>query len=508
MRPTEPEPKTTRPRWRPLKGEDALFVYAETPTMPMHTLGTVVLDAEGVSGGFGYAEILEVVASRIHHLPPFRQRLVLPPLALGRPVLADDPEFDLERHMRRIAVPSPGTLRELALVVGDIAAHPLDRSKPLWEMWVVEGLSEGRVAVVTKMHHCMIDGASGSSQMAQLLDLEPTSPHPEPAEPWAPAPLPSSLEVVRRTLGHRWMGPGRFAGLLFESVRGLASLRSAELETRRAGLEPPPSPEETPKTIFNRSITEARSVAYGSASLDDLKRVKDAFGVTVNDAVLAACTVALRRYLEAAGALPGAPLACMVPVSLKSDREKQEFSNKVSLMRVRLPTQLTSPEKVIRAVHRETAVAKRVFDAVPGDLVSEWLELAPPLLVEAGSRLFSEWRLGDRYGIPANVLVSNMRGPPVPLYFGRARVEAVFPMGPVGEGMGLNITVLSNMGRLDVGVLAARTCVADPERIADGFRDAVTELRRAAEEGASEGEASTARSRGGASKRQAGPAGT
>jgi diacylglycerol O-acyltransferase len=465
---------------RRLSGEDAVFVYGETASMPMHTMGTVLLDASAVPGGFGFDEIARTVASRIHLVPPFRQRLLEVPLSLGHPVLVDDPGFRLENHLHRLAVPAPGGMRELAEIVGELAGRPLDRHQPLWEMWAVEGLEGGRIALVTKMHHCMIDGASGSSQMASLMDLEPNAPPVAAPPPWSPPPLPSRLSLAARSAGSRLVGPLRLGRLLLDTAKGLRERDRAQREVAR-GVEEGARAGAVPATLFNRAITPRRSVAYGSVPLADVKRVKNAFGVTVNDAVLAASALVLRRYLMARDALPAEPLVCAVPVSLKSASEKQEFSNKVSVMSVRLPTHLEDAEAIVRAVHRETAGAKQVHEAVGEDLVPAWLQLVPPLLTTFGVRLYSELDLADRAPAFWNVIVSNMMGPPVPLYFGGARVEAVYPMGPVGEGMGLNVTLLSNMGRIDVGVLACRDVVPNPWEIAEGFAQAVAELRLAAE---------------------------
>jgi len=467
---------------RRLSGEDAVFVYAETPSMPMHTLGTTILDPAGAPGGaFGFDRIVATVASRLHLVPPFRQRLLEIPLGLGHPVLVDDPGFRIENHLHRIAVPAPGSLRELAGIVDDIAARPLDRSQPLWEMWVVEGLSDGRIALITKMHHCMIDGASGSSQMAQLMDLEASAPPPQlPRGRWNPPPLPSALELARLSLGSRLVSPIWLGRLLLHTATGLRRRRRAQRENARGGPLPPLF-EMPPPTRFNRAISTRRAVAYGSASLADVKRIKNAFSVTLNDAVLAACALSVRRYLEAHDDLPERPLVCLVPVSLKSQQEKAEFSNKVSTMLVKLPTHLADPEDVIEAVHGETADAKHVFAAIEEDLLVQWLQLVPPVLAALGARLYSDLDLADRQPAPVNLIVSNMMGPPVPLYFGGARVEAVYPMGPVGEGVGLNLTVLSNMGRLDIGVLACRESVPDVWAIADGFAQAVADLAMAAE---------------------------
>jgi WS/DGAT/MGAT family acyltransferase len=466
---------------RRLSGQDALFVYAETPSMPMHTMGTLILDPTGVPGGFDFDRIVATVASRIQRMPPFRQRLLTVPLGLAHPVMVDDPEFRVERHLHRLAVPAPGGMRELAEIVGELAGRLLARDKPLWEMWAVEGLKDGRVALVTKLHHCLVDGASGSSQMANLMDTAPDAPAPEPDAAWSPPPLPSPLALARRSAGRRLVGPLWLGRLLRDSAKGVLARRRAETEVARRSGPRSGALAAAPGTPFSGAITPHRSVAYGSAPLDVVKRVKRAFGVTVNDVVLGASALALRRYLASRNALPDAPLICTVPVSLKTDSEKQEFSNKVTVMSIRLPTHLADPAEVLRAVHRETVDAKQVFQAVDADLVPRWLELTPPLMTTLGARLYSELDLADRVPPMVNVAVSNMMGPPIPLYFGGARVEAIYPMGPVGEGMGLNVTVLSNMGRLDVGVLACREQVPDPWEIADHLADAVQELARLAE---------------------------
>ena len=491
---------------RRLSGEDAVFIYAETPSMPMHTLGTLILDPANAPGGtFDFDRIVATVASRLHLVPPFRQRLLEIPLGLGHPVLVDDPGFRIENHLHRIAVPAPGSLRELAGIAGDIAARPLDRSQPLWEMWVVEGLSRGRIALVMKMHHCMVDGASGSSQMAQLMDLE-ASPPPKPARGhWNPPPLPSALELARGSLGSRFVSPVRLARLLLDTATGLRRRRRAQREVAR-GRPLPPLFERPPRTRFNHAVSTHRAVAYGSAPLADVKQIKNAFGVTLNDAVLAACALSVRRYLERHDDVPERPLVCMVPVSVKSQQEKAEFSNKVSGMLVNLPTHLSDPADVIEAVHAETADAKQVFAAIEDDLLPQWLELVPPVLSTIGARLYSELDLADRQPVPVNLVVSNMMGPPVPLYFGGARVEAVYPMGPVGEGVGLNLTVLSNMGRLDIGALACRESVPEVWEIADGFAQAIADLGAAAEKraaGSREAPASPPRAHPGRARRLA-----
>lgn len=469
------------PGFRRLSGLDTLFVLGETASMPMHTLGTMIIDPATLpSGRFDHAHVCDTLKRRLHLIPPWRQRLVEVPLSLGNPILADDPDFRVEEHVHRAALPSPGSLRELADFVADVASWPLDRSRPLWEMWLVEGLEDDHLALVVKLHHCLNDGASGASQMGNLLDLEPDAVPPEPERPWAPEALPSKLSLLGDTLRPSLPSPLGFARLLYDTGRGFYRRNQAQREIAREAGAPAWSREGAPQTRFSGAITPRRTVAFGSAPLDAVKSIKNAFGVTVNDAVLAACALSLRRYLEAQGDLPAEPLVCMVPVSVKSDEEKREFSNKVSVMSVRLPTHLEDPGEVIDAVHAETRAAKRVFEAVEADVTEGWSERLPPLLVKLGTLLFSELDLADWIHTPMNCVISNMPGPPMPLYWGGAQVLATYPMGPVGEGVGLNITVLSNMGRLDFGVMACRDTVPDAWDIADGFAQAVAELEIAA----------------------------
>lgn len=464
---------------RRLRGNDAIYLYGESDSMPLHTLGTLIIDASS-HPGFDFDHVVETIAARIHRIPAFRQRLLEIPLDLGNPILADDPDFRIENHVRRIGVPTPGGLRELSEVVGMIAERPLERTKPLWEMWIVEGMQDGRVALVTKLHHCVMDGASGSAQMAGLLDIEPDATVTPASEPWNPKPLPSALELASDSVFERVVSPQKVAGALFDTAKGLLSRIRAEQEIDRRGEER--AGWIGPRTPLNRSLTRNRSVAYGSVQLDDIKRVKSAFGVTVNDAVLAAYSLALRQYLLEHDALPGEPLNCSIPVSLKTDAELKELSNKVTGATIRLPTHLADPVDVIEAIHLATENAKSVLAAVDVEIIPQWLELIPGSLATIALRAIRDTKIVDIMPPLFNVLLSNVMGPPVPLYFGGARVEAVYPMGPCGEGMALNVTVLSNMGRLDIGVLACTDAVPDPWEITQAFSRAVGVLLLAADE--------------------------
>src|SRR3954447_6424462 len=288
-----------------LGGLDAAFLYFETPTMHMHICGLLILDPSTMPGGYSFAKIRDLVSERAPLIPGMRPKLATVPLNLSRPYWIEDPSFDLDYHLRRIAVPAPGGDRELADIVGDIASRPLDRAKPLWEMWVVEGLENGYVALVAKMHHSIIDGVSGANLMFYLFDIEPEPKNPPVGvDTWEPERRPGDLsllaqglfDVVRRPLGVARLTPGtagKVAGLVWSRWQG---------RWHRS-----PVPFTAPRTSFNATITPHRKVAFVEVSLDDVKTVKAAFGVKVNDVVTAIVSGALRRYLADRDELPDKP---------------------------------------------------------------------------------------------------------------------------------------------------------------------------------------------------------
>jgi len=352
-------------------------------------------------------------------------------------------------------------------------------------MWVVEGLSEGRIALVMKLHHSTLDGATGANLMGSLMDLSPDGPAPEPPkEEWNPPPLPTALELAWESVGTNLLPDPFFLGkLALKTWRGIDSRRRAQREMTPEGEEPPPLFEmSAPMTRLNRTLSARRCVSYGSVPLEDLKIIKNAYGVTVNDAVLAATTLMLRRYLQEHDDLPDEPLTCTVPVSTKSAEEKEVMSNKVTSYAVSLPTHLESLEEIVAEVKRESTNTKYIFEAVEEDVLPDILSLLPAVVIGGLMRIQGDLEMSERLQwVMSNLVVSNMMGPPVPLYFGGARVEAVYPMGPVAHGMGLNITLLSNMGRIDVGVMACPDIVPDPWAVTEGLTRAVAELKLAAQ---------------------------
>jgi WS/DGAT/MGAT family acyltransferase len=464
-----------------LSGMDASFLYMETPSAHSHVVGTLVLDPSTAPEPYSFERVVDLLRQRIHLLEPFRRRLVPVPFNLSHPVWIEDPDFDLERHINRTVARQPGTMHELADIVGDIASRPLDRTRPLWELWVVEGLEHGQLAMVTKMHHAAIDGVTGADLMAHLFDLEPDAPPPPPPEqPWQPDEVPSDASLVAGALQHNVSNPLRMAKVLRRTARGVVDVVRQQREAAAEDRPQPALPFTAPRVRWSAAITPHRVVAFGKATLDDMKVVKSTFGTTVNDVVLAATTMTLRRYLEKHDDLPDVPLVCSVPVSVHG-KGQSEGTNQVSTMFVRLPVQIEDPVETLKCINAETKEAKIMQSAIGADTLQDFAQFIPPTLFNRAMRLYSGLNLADRHRPVHNLIVSNVPGPPIPLYAAGAQVKGVFPFGPLLEGAGLNITVLSNMGHVDFGVIACRELVPDVWSIADGFGEAVLELRKLAD---------------------------
>jgi diacylglycerol O-acyltransferase len=465
-----------------LSGLDASFLYLENPNLHMHVVMTSVVDPATVPGGYSFARMKELIAERLPLAPVFQRRLVEVPLRWGHPVWVDDPDFDIDYHVRLAAVPKPGGLRELAAIAGDIAGRQLDRSKPLWEMWIIEGLANDRVGFVTKMHHSTVDGVSGAELLSILFDLEPDpGPTPPPPERVHDDGIPSNLELLGTATVGRAMLP-------FKLIRDLVRTGSRVLDVRkvrigseeRPGLGKAALPLSAPRTSFNGSLSRRRTVAFTAIGLDDVKRLKSAMGTTVNDVVLAVCTGALRSFLLRGDELPTKPLVAVVPVSVRTTTANARGSNKVSSMFVQLPSQLDDPLERLEAIHQGTKGAKEEHNALGADTLLNWAEHATPNLFANAARLYSRMQLADRHRPIANLVISNVPGPDFPLYLGGAELECGFPLGPVMEGMGVNITIMSYRGIMYWGIIS---CPENMPKVWDLAADiplALDELLKAA----------------------------
>ncbi|MEZ5204743.1 MAG: wax ester/triacylglycerol synthase family O-acyltransferase [Acidimicrobiales bacterium] len=460
-----------------LTGLDAAFLYLENPTNHMHVAMTMVLDPATVPGGYTFENLKEFIRGRLHLVPPFTRRLVEVPLNLAHPVWVEDPGFDIDFHIRRIGCPAPGGRRELGEMAGQIASTPLDRKRPLWELWVIEGLKQDRIGVVTKVHHAAIDGSSGAELMVHLFDLEPEPADPPPPEDRAPEHIPNDFELLGHAAASRMRKLVKLPKLLGETVSAVNRVAQGRRDPeKRVGAVPLTAP----RTPWNGPLSPMRNVGFARVSLDEVKALKTAFGCTVNDVVLALCAGTLRQYMVAHGeGVPEIPLVAACPVSVRASDDK-EVGNKVSAMFTTLDTQLSDPLERVRAIQACTVGAKEEHNAVGAAMLQNWAEYAAPNTFNLASRLYSSWGLADSHRPIHNVIISNVPGPNFPLYYAGCEMVAAYPMGPVMEGVGLNITVMSYRGSVDFGFMVDRELVRDVWDMADRVKDALAELQAAA----------------------------
>jgi len=458
---------------------DASFLYFETPSMHMHVAMTAIFDPSTMPDGYSFDKVKAFIESRLHLVPPFRRRIVEVPFRLNHPIWVEDPDFDLDYHIRRIGAPSPGGHEELAELAAQIASTPLDRSRPLWELYVVEGLADGNIGVVTKMHHCAVDGVSGAELMVNLFDLDPEGREIEPPEPREPEPIPSDVEMVGYALASRARRQLGILPLLGTTARTVGTLVSRHRDpTAVVGAVPLTAP----PTPWNRAITPHRRMSFTRVSLDDVKRIKNSVGCTVNDVILGLMGGTLRRYLEAHDALPETPLIAVCPVSVRTEDQKGELNNKVSAMFTSLATDVDDPIERLRTIHEVTQGAKEDHNVIGANLLQDWAEHAAPTTFALAARAYSGMNLSDRHRPIHNVVISNVPGPPFPLYYAGAKAVYTLPMGPVMEGAGLNITVLSYMEHVDIGFMVCRELVPDVWKLVDYVEESMTELLKAIDE--------------------------
>jgi WS/DGAT/MGAT family acyltransferase len=447
----------------------------------MNVVGTLVLDASGPGGGFSYERMLRLVEERAPRLAPLRRRLVAMPFGLDQPVWFDDAALEVRNHVQRVRAPAPGSERVLADLVAGIASQPLDRARPLWQLTVVEGLAEDRVALVFKLHHAVADGLSASLLMLQLLDSSPGEADggASPAR-MERAPASTSMALLAHAASRLPRRSMRFARLLRESAGSVAGMARSAMGGAIEDGPQMPMPFSSPETPWNQALSSERTVAFGRARLADVKEVGSAFGVTVNHVVLAACTQTLRRYLEAHGGAPEAPLVAAIPVSLRSPEEGGTYGNRLSVLLVHLPVHLSDPVDQLLALRHDAASSKQQHARLGVDALGEWAEFTSTRLLTMAARFYSDRKLANRHRPLHNLVISNVRGPGTRLSAAGVPVRAAYPFGPLMDGVGLNITVLSYAGSVDFGVVACRRSVPHAADIALGFGAAVGQLRKLA----------------------------
>jgi WS/DGAT/MGAT family acyltransferase len=461
-----------------LTGLDAAFLALETKNTTSHVGGVCLLDPTGVTEPLTLARLTDVLGERLPLVPVLRRKLMNVPLGLDQPYWVDDPDFDIEYHIREIALPRPGSYAQLTEQISRLHARPLDRSRPLWEIYLITGLAKRRAAVYTKIHHSAIDGQSGTELLTVLLDLTPDGRELPSAEPFQPGRPPSSAALAALAAARLAWRPVQTVRVTNEIIRVmptlapvLSGLIGGLLGLNRGDGEIISStPGRAPSTPFNRPVTQHRRFAFRSVNLDSVKTVKNAFGVSVNDVVMAMCAGALRRWLTDHDALPALPLIAMIPVSIRDAASKGALGNKVSAMLAMLPTNISDASQRLEIVHVATQLAKSQQSTIPQGLVDQISDFAPPALTARAARVVFATGLLHRLP-PFNLCISNIPGPNVPVYLCGAKLLAHYPVSVITDGQGLNITVVGYLGELHFGLVCCRELMPDIDALAGYLTD-------------------------------------
>jgi WS/DGAT/MGAT family acyltransferase len=452
-----------------LSGLDSSFLHLERGTSHMHVGGAMLFDGAAPP----YDELLEHIAARLHRVPRYRQRLAFVPLHQGRPMWVDDPAFNIRFHVRHTALPSPGDDEQLKRLCGRIFSQALDRARPLWELWLVEGLARGGFALVSKTHHALVDGISGVDIATVLFDTarQPVGDAPAFAPRWTPRPLPSGAQLLGDALLERVTAAAGIARGLPTALRRphdvgarLAGTALGVAAVARAGLRSaPPSP-------LNVRIGPHRRFTWVQGDLQQFKAIKNTVGGTVNDVVLAAVAGALRRHLRRHDALASdSRLRAMVPVSVRADVERGALGNRVAAMWVTLPVGEADPRARLAAINREMRSVKSSGQAVGARALTELAAFAPPTIMAQAARLSARQRM-------FNLVVTNVPGPQHPLYMLGRRLQRMFPMVPLAPNQALGIAIISYDGQLDFGLNGDYDALADVELLAQDLLESIDEL--------------------------------
>ena len=454
-----------------LSGLDAGMLYSESTTVPLHVCSVMELDPSTMSGGYSFAKFCAEVEKRVPAVPEFRCKLADNDFNLDHPVWVEDEDFELSRHLNRVALPAPGGRQELSEVCGHIASVPLDRSKPLWEMWVIEGLGGsaadegGDVVLMIKVHHAAVDGVSAANLLDKLCDIEPNAATPEPVD--GPGAVPAWAIAAD--------GLWRFVTLPWQLTRAVPVAASMIAKTvgRVVSGESMAAPFTAPTTRFNGTLTAERTIATVQLDLDDVKKAKNQCDAKVNDVVMALCAGALRGYLADHGELPDKPLIAMVPSSVQGQSDRPG-RNQLSGMFCNLQTHIEDPVQRLHAIAESNRHAKEHSASLGPTLLLDLAQSISRGAFGAMMGLMSRSPLGNT--AIHNVIVSNVPGPPTTLYSGGAEVKGLYPLGPIFPGSGLNITVVSVADKLNVGIISCPQLADDLWGLADRFKSELSDL--------------------------------
>jgi WS/DGAT/MGAT family acyltransferase len=454
-----------------LTAVDASFLTNESSSSHMHVGAILIFEGPPPL----YVDLVEHIRGRLNQVPRFRQRIVVPPLEAGRPLWADDVNFNLTYHIRHTGLPEPGGEDKLRQLAARVFSQQLDRSKPLWELWLVQGLERDRFAILTKTHHAMVDGVSGVDIGTVLFDLEAVPQPSERIDDWKPRPEPSTSTLVTRAATDLASAPIKLA------ERALEAVRNPEATARRIaeGLEGVGEvvgalADPAPDVPLNQEIGPHRRFVWARSELATFKRIKNGLGGTVNDVVLAVVTGALREWLHGRGVrTEGLELRALVPVSIRSEDERGNLGNKIAVMRGPLPVYVADPVRRLRVVTEAMEGLKRSKQALGAEVISRFNDFAPPTLLAQASRVNFSTRL-------FNLIVTNVPGPQLPLYVLGREMEEIFPVAFLPQNHTLAIAIMSYNGRIGFGLLADYDSVEDVELISEGISASLAELEEAA----------------------------
>jgi diacylglycerol O-acyltransferase / wax synthase len=455
-----------------LSSVDVSFLTNESSSSHMHVGAIMIFEGPPPS----YEDLVEHVDSRLHLVPRFRQKLATPPLQTGRPFWIDDPTFNLEYHVRHSALPSPGSEEQLRRMAGRVFSQQLDRTKPLWELWLVQGLTRKRFALITKTHHALVDGISGVDIATVLFDLKPV---PEPAEPdhdWVPSPEPSRTTLAAKGAADLVNAPLRAVRRLERVIqRPEATARQLGHALEGVGEIGWAFANPAPKVPVNVEIGSHRRYVWVRSDLSQFKKVKDVLGGTVNDVVLAVVAGALRGWLDARGIrTEGLELRAQVPVSIRAEDERGQLGNRLAAMRAPLPVYIEDPVRRLHAVSAAMRGLKQSKQALGAEVISRFNDFAPPTLLAQAARINFSTRL-------FNLVVTNVPGPQVPLYVLGRELEDCFPVGFLPPHQALFVAIMSYNGGVNFGLLADYDAMKDVDLITDGIERSIAELVDAAE---------------------------
>ncbi len=464
-----------------LSALDAMFLYMETPNTPMHIGGLSILDPSTASGGsVRFKDIIDRMVAMAPLAAYTRQRLVEVPMNLDFPYWIKDPHFDPEFHIRHIALPEPGDWRQLCILAARIFSRQLDRQRPLWEMYVIEGLDRvegvppGSFALLTKIHHAAIDGRSGADIFAALSDLAPEM-RPAPEDNWKADKVPTGMQLLRRAGLTTLKKPKELVDFVGDAAPNLLNYARKLLkgELQRGG--------DVPRTRFNAKPSPHRVINAEVFALDDIRWIKSVAGCTVNDVCLAICGGALRRYLDAKGELPDDPLVSMCPINTREGAGAASGGNQVGTMAVSLETDEADPWQRLLNIAGNTRNSKAVADAIGADTMADVMQLTGASLAGLGARVATANMFVTRAAPIFNAVTTNVPGPQVPLYMFGARVVRSFGLGPATDGIGLFHAMTSYNGELAITITACRSMLPDPDFYGQCLRDAYSELYAAAQ---------------------------